>query len=56
MLLRADVVRGLTQLVGIASDEDDVGPFGSGSPRGFQPDPRAAADQDDGLPCEFVGS
>ena len=40
---------------GIAADEDDVGPFGPGAARGLQPDARAAADQDDGLPGELVG-
>jgi hypothetical protein len=52
---RTDVGRRLAEPFGTATDEDDVGPLGPGPARGLQPDARAAADQDDGLPGQFVG-
>ena len=36
----------------ITAGEDDVGTLGPGAPGGLEPDARAAADQDDGLPCQ----
>jgi hypothetical protein len=45
----ADVVGGLLEAVGIATDEDDVGALGAGPTGGLEPDAGAPADDDDGL-------
>ena len=37
----------------MAAGEDDVGALGPGTASRFQPDARAAADQDDGLSGQF---
>ena len=39
--------------VGIAAGEDDGGALGARPAGGFEPDPGAAADHDDGLPGQF---
>ena len=44
------VERGLLEALGIAAGEDDVGALGARAPGGLEPDPGAAADDDDGLP------
>ncbi len=47
--LRADVLRCLLEPLGISAREDDVCAFRAGASSGFEADPGAAADQDDGL-------
>ena len=51
--LRAEFGRRLLEPVGIAGGEDDIGTLGPGAPGGLEPDARAAADHDDGLPGQF---
>src|SRR5215216_7742520 len=46
----AELARGVLQALGIAAGEDDLGPFGACPAGGFEADPGAAADHDDGLP------
>ena len=46
---RADLARGAREAFGAAAGEDDLGPLGTGAPRGFEADAGAAADDDDGL-------
>jgi hypothetical protein len=50
---RAEFGRGPLQAVGVAGSQDDVGPFGAGLAGGLEPDARASADHDDGLPGQF---
>jgi hypothetical protein len=47
---RAELARDLLQPVGVAGGEDDLGALGAGQPGRREPDPGAAADDDDGLP------
>jgi hypothetical protein len=49
---RADLAGRLLQPLLIAAGDDDVGTFGAGQAGGLEPDPGAAADDDDGLPGE----
>jgi len=51
--LRVDLARCLLEAFGIAPGEDEAGALGAGSPGGFQPDARGAADDDDGLAEQF---
>ena len=39
--------------VGMATGEDDLGTLGLGASGGLEPDARAAADEDDGLPGQL---
>ncbi len=48
-----DLARRGTEPVGVAAGDDDVGAFGPGPPGGLEPDARAAADEDDGLPGQL---
>jgi hypothetical protein len=52
--VRADVGRGLLEVVGIPAGEDDVGARSAGLPAGLQPDAGTAADHHDGLSSQFV--
>src|SRR4029453_17535548 len=46
---RADVPRCLLETLGISADQDDLGALLTRSASSLEADPRAAADQDDGL-------
>src|SRR5215471_10602627 len=50
---RVQLQRCLLEARGISAREDDAGALGTGAPRGFQPNSRGAANDDDGLAEQF---
>jgi len=52
-VLRVELERCLLEALGIAPGKDNAGALGVGSPGGFQPDPGAATNDDDGLAEQF---
>jgi hypothetical protein len=51
--LRTQLEADAMQAIRVACGEDQVGSRGASAPRRLEPDPRTAADHDDGLPAQL---